>query len=271
MKLHIQHIWPEPSADQMIGPAMKAVYDGVRSVVERAVGLDTTIVESFNSRSAYCSSVASLEAYNAVGLLEGLRGAEGAGCDVAMVACGNDPSLQAARSLLTIPVVGATEAAMLLASSLGGRFGLITFDDPSVALTERNIRASGLEARAVSHRPVRSPGFYENPAVWFNDQDYLKSTVIPRFEEVARGLIADGADVIIAACGNYAVFPLAGYSMISDSGVPVIDSITAGALHARSLGNLKRQFGITTSKATGPYRGLPTEMTCNFLAPFAQL
>ncbi len=57
--------------------------------------------------------------------------------------------MQAARDLLRTPVVSSTESAMLMACTLGRRFGCVTFDDDTAVLIERNIRAYGLEHRAL--------------------------------------------------------------------------------------------------------------------------
>jgi Asp/Glu/hydantoin racemase len=161
----------------------------------------------------------------------GLRQADADGFGVAFITCGNDPAVQAARDLLTTPVVSATESAMLLACTLGLKFGCVTFDEESTVLVERNIRAFGLEDRALRHKPARSAGFYEACDTWFTDPDYLRNSVIPKFEEAARSLIADGADVIVGACGNFAALPYHGYTKVTGTEVPVLDAVMSGGLY----------------------------------------
>jgi allantoin racemase len=268
LKVFVQHIWPDPKDDTLLGEKMAVVYDGQETLMRRILGADAVIRQSFNPRSAYYSNCASMEAYNNVGMLEGLRQADADGFDVAFITCGNDPAVQAARDLLTTPVVSATESAMLLACTLGLKFGCVTFDEESTVLVERNIRAFGLEDRALRHKPARSAGFYEACDTWFTDPDYLRNSVIPKFEEAARSLIADGADVIVGACGNFAALPYHGYTKVTGTQVPVLDAVMSGAYMAGLVGNMHRTMGIATSKVRS-FKGVPSEIAAHVLAPFA--
>lgn len=267
LKVLVQHIWPDPAEDKLIGEGMRSVYQAQEELMRRIIGADTEIVQSFNSLSAYYTSCASMEAYNNVGMLEGLRRADAEGFDVAFITCGNDPAVEAARDLLETPVVSSTESAMLIACTLGRRFGCVTFDDDSTVLVERNIRAFGLEDRAVRHRPARSAGFYEGCQRWFEHPDYLREAVIPKFEAAALELIADGADVIIGACGNFAALPYHGYVEVTGTRVPVLDAVASGAHMAGMIGRLNRVQGIRTSKQRG-YKGVPRDIAAQVLAPF---
>src|ERR1700747_1360069 len=49
------------------------------------------------------------------------------GCDAVVIAVSYDTGLKARREMLSVPVVGMTEAALLTACMLGGRIGLIGF------------------------------------------------------------------------------------------------------------------------------------------------
>lgn len=267
LKVLVQHIWPDPADDKLIGEGMRVVYEGQEELMRRIIGADTQITQSFNQRSAYYSNCASMEAYNNVGMLEGLRRADAEDFDVAFITCGNDPAIEAARDLLRTPVVSSTESAMLIACTLGRKFGCVTFDEDSAVLVERNIRAFGMEDRALRHKPARSADFYEGCQRWFEDPDYLRETVIPKFEIAAKSLIADGADVIIGACGNFAAFPYHGYTKISGTEVPLLDAVASGAYMAGLVGRMNRVHGIRTSKQRG-FKGVPGEIAAQVLAPF---
>ena len=268
LRILVQHIWPDPAEDQLLGEGMRVVYRGQEELMRRIIGADVEIVQSYNARSAYYSSCASMEAYNNVGMLEGLRRADAEGFDVAFITCGNDPAVEAARDLLRTPVVSSTESAMLLACTLGRRFGCVTFDDDSAVLVERNIRFFGLQHRALPVRPARSAGFYEGCQRWFEDPEYLREQVIPRFEIAAQSLIADGADVVIGACGNFAALPYHGYAKVTGTEVPVLDAVASGAQMAGLIARQRRALGIATSKQRG-YKGVPAEIAAQVLAPFA--
>lgn len=267
LKVHVQKIWPSPDNDTLVGSLMAVVYDAQKRLLRSIFGPEAELDIRYNEQSTYFTSCASMEAYNAVGMLNGLAEGEAAGCDVALIACGNDPALAPARDLLTIPVVSITESAMLLACQLGRRFGVVTMDDRSPALVERNLHAYGLEDRAIRYRPVRSAGFYEGTARWFADADYLRGVVIPRFEEAARGLIDDGAEVIVTACGNFAAFSIDRYSKVGGTEVPVVEAVAAGAHMARLLGEMRQRYGLTTSKH-GSYAGVSPDIAQRMTAPF---
>ena len=73
----------------------------------------------------YITGRAEAQIGGAVGL-EMLAEARG-GCDVAILAAFGDPGLFGARELFEFPVIGISEAAMLTACMLGGRFLIVTF------------------------------------------------------------------------------------------------------------------------------------------------
>jgi hypothetical protein len=52
--------------------------------------------------------------------------AEQEGCDAVVIDCFGDPALHAAREAVRIPVIGAGEAAMRLAATVGHQFGVVT-------------------------------------------------------------------------------------------------------------------------------------------------
>jgi len=267
LRVLVQHIWPSPKDDTLLGEKMAPVYAGQEELMRRIIGRDTLIRQSFNPRSAYYSNCASMEAYNNVGMLEAMRAAEPEGFDVAFITCGNDPALQAARDLLSIPVVGSTESAMLIACTLGVRFGVVTFDEESTVLVERNLRTYGLEDRALRYKPARSAGFYEASDTWFTDPAYLRESVIPRFEKVAKALIEDGADVIVGACGNFSALPYHGYTKVTGTEVPVLDAVASGACMAKMIGEMRGTLGISTSKQRS-FKGVPANLAAQVLAPF---
>jgi allantoin racemase len=266
LRVYVQNIWPRPEEDLLIGAGMSVVYEQSERLIRSALGGDAEVRFGFNPRTPYLTSCASFEAVNNVGLLAGLLEAEAQGFDVAVISCGNDPALRAARTALSIPVVSLTESGMLLACVLGRKFGVITMDDSSVPLVEENLAFHGLRDRAISHRPVRSGGFYEPMIQWFSDPDYLRSHVVPRFEAVARGLVEDGAEVIVTACGAYACLPLNGYVKVSDTDAPILDATLSAAFMAGAMGGLNAKFGISTSKQRS-FKNLPQEMCGHFLAP----
>jgi len=231
-----------------------AINDGIRQVYATVLRPDTEVDMHFVPRSTWLTSHAYLEMINNIEIVRGvIDGAESGGYDVAFIRCGNDPGVREARESVTIPVVATSESGMLLACQLGAKFALLGVDEKSGPLVERNLRLYGLDSRAI-HRPYRIPradhwdaALSEAPR-WFTDPDYVHDRVIPPFEDAARRCIDDGAEVIVTACALYASLTLAGYSRVTGTEVPVVESVAVGIKNAEMQGDLHRSLGLATSK-----------------------
>jgi allantoin racemase len=79
------------------------------------------------------------------------------GCDVAVVAAFADPGVGGARELLSIPVIGMAEAAMLTACMLGRRFSIVTFATAIRPWFRECVEYNGLSGRLASIRSATSP------------------------------------------------------------------------------------------------------------------
>lgn len=264
--LHVQFMSPQGTHDRVFGTAKSVVHDGIVGLVRDTVAAGTEVTVGYNNESSYITTRQFMTAYNNLGILESLWEAEKAGADVALIACGNDPALMMAREALSIPVLGITEAAMLLASSLGKRFACVGIERDCADLVEANLEDYGLADKAIRRDPVRTADLAESLIPWFQDPAYVKSHVIPRFEEAARGAIEDGAEVIVSSCAGFAALSLNGYHKVSGTEVPVIEGVLAGAHLAQVHGTLRRLHGISTSKQR-TFKGLPQQTVDYFLEP----
>jgi allantoin racemase len=70
--------------------------------------------------------------------------------DAFVVACGDDPGLDAARQVTDKPVIGIAEAGMLMALPLGAKFSLLTLLRSEVPWMEEMVVRYGLSARLAS-------------------------------------------------------------------------------------------------------------------------
>lgn len=265
--IHLQFISPEGSHDRVFGAAKSVVHDGVAQVVRDAAGAEAELSVGYNNRSSYITTRQFMTAYNNIGLLEGLFAAQDAGADVALIGCGNDPALLMAREALDIPVLGITESAMLLACSLGKRFAAVGIERDCADIVEANLEVYGLADKAIRRNPARTADLEESLIPWFESPELVRTHVIPRFEDAARGAIEDGAEVIVTSCAGLAVLTRAGYHKVGATAVPVIEGVLAGAHLARVFGTLRKLHGISTSKQR-TFKGLPPEIVAHFLAPF---
>ncbi len=152
-----------------------------------------------------------------------------------------DPALREIRSMLTIPVVGYGEAAMLTACLLGRKFGVMVFIGELVEQIKDNARRYGLGERLAD---VTDIGFrFPDVLAGFSDPQPL----IERFNAAARKQIQGGADVIIPGEAPLCVL-LASNGVASVDGVPVLDSLSCWIKQAEMLVDLQRQSGITACR-----------------------
>jgi len=152
-----------------------------------------------------------------------------------------DPALREIRSMLTIPVVGYGESAMLTACLLGRKFGVMVFIGELVEQIKDNARRYGLSERLAD---VTDVGFrFPDVLAGFSDPQPL----IERFIAAARRQIANGADVIIPGEAPLCVL-LASNGIANVDGVPVLDSLSCWIKQAEMLVDLQRQSGITACR-----------------------
>jgi Asp/Glu/hydantoin racemase len=271
IELHVQFMSPEGKHDRMYGVAKSVVHNGVLAIVRDAAGSDVRVSAGFNNQSIYYATRQFMSAYNNIGILEALFQAQEKGADVALIACGNDPALLMAREALDIPVVGITESAMLLACALGKRFAAVGVERDCADIVESNLEAYGLVDKAIRRDPVRTADLAESLIPWFENPEYVRSHVIPRFEEAALGAIEDGAEVIVTSCAGFACLTANGYFKVTGTDVPVIEGTLAGAHLARVYGSLRKLHGLSTSKQR-TFKGLPAATVAQCLGPLrAQL
>ncbi|GAA5234203.1 hydantoin racemase [Verticiella sediminum] len=88
-----------------------------------------------------------------------------AGCDAVVLAVSLDTGLWACRELLDIPVIGMTEAGLLMGCTVGTRLGIVTFEHRMQAfyrdLAERHGMASRLAG--VATLPVPAERIFDDP------------------------------------------------------------------------------------------------------------
>ena len=121
--------------------------------------------------------------------------AEKEGFDAVMITCFGDPMLWDIRQAVNIPVVSLGESSMLLTTMMGYKFGVVTPSLFTIYGQEQTIAKYGLKERSVGIRPNPESGD-EQPRALIDARHAIES-----FKQVARELIADGAEVIIPGCG----------------------------------------------------------------------
>lgn len=174
------------------------------------------------------------------------------GCDAAVIAAFADPGIGGARELLSIPVIGMAEAAMLTACMLGRRFAIVTFATAMGPWYRECVDYNGLSGRLASIRCV-SGGFRDINSV----QEEKEAALI---EACCLAVEQDEADVVILGGA-----PLAGLAgKVADRvPVPLVDGVAAAVRQAEVLGGLgvrKATSGTFRRPDAKAITGVPTPL-----------
>jgi Asp/Glu/hydantoin racemase len=147
-----------------------------------------------------------------------VRAREDAGAFV--IACFSDPGLHLARETTSRPVLGIAECGMLLALTLGERFGIVSILAASVPRHLRYVRQLGLAARLAGDLPI-GLGVAEL-------RDEGKTLV--RLSAIGAELRDHyGADVLVLGCAGMAQYRP---EIEAALGLPVVDPTQAAVTMA---------------------------------------
>lgn len=160
---------------------------------------------------------------------------EEAGWDALILGCYGDPGLDAFRELLSIPIIGPGEATAFMAASLGHRFSIITITDSVIAMTERQIRNTGVGEKLASVRAVNIPVLELH-----HDRE---RTIEATIEAGRMAITQDRADTLILGCMSMGFLEVA-EAAAPELGVPVLNpgktalkfaeaTVGAGLTHSR--------------------------------------
>jgi len=165
------------------------------------------------------------------------------GCDGIILAISFDTGLHAARELSGLPTLGITEAALLAASTLGARVGLVVLASRTKALYRDLVGSYGLGARLCGMRALDCEGFYDDHGGGFG-ADQLAAA--------ARDLVdADGAEVVVLAG---AVLGSRSLDIEARVPVPVLDGLRCATPMIEAMVRI-RAGGASTPRACVPAAG----------------
>jgi allantoin racemase len=167
------------------GDALRKREEGLAS--HASPGVEVRLVTT----KAAPSSVDSLPEMElaAPGILERVLRSEEEGADAAVIWGGHDPSLEAARNLVSIPVLGPGMASMHLASMLAKEFCLLVQLPHVISLAERQVRDLGLWGRCTGIYSVDLPVL-----------ELGKPLGYEKVHETAVLGVEDGADAVCLGC-----------------------------------------------------------------------
>ena len=172
--------------------------------------------------------------------LEKIVEAERKGYDAVIIGCFDDPALQEARELVSIPVIGPGETCMHIACTLGHKFSIITPIKEALARLEDHVFMYGLEKKLASIRVLnmRLKEMQDNP-------EKLHAALI---REAKKAIEEDDAEVIVLGCTVETGFM---DKLIQELKVPIIDVTLVTFKFAEMMADLKRKTGLSHSKIWG--------------------
>ncbi len=171
------------------------------------------------------------------------------GFDAVLLAISLDSGLAAARELVSIPVIGMTEAALLTAGLLGERFGMVTFGRQSTAMYLDLAERYGMTRRLAACRTIETQSL----------TDYLDAGALHERIVAEAQAIADmpGAGSIVV-CG--AALAGTAHRLRSRVSLPLVDGIACAVRHAESLVGLGLQPKRNMPVAKLEMQGISTEL-----------
>lgn len=172
------------------------------------------------------------EAISAPYVIEKCVEAELAGVDAVIVDCMGDPGVEAARDVVSIPVLGPGETSMHVAAMTGHKYGVVTISDRVRPIFERHARVYGTHEALANVRSV------DVSVVDLGHDD--EALIEALFRESIAVIDQDRADVIILGCTGFLGVSEQLQSRLSEAGryVPVINPLRATAMMALTMSTL---------------------------------
>lgn len=167
------------------------------------------------------------------------------GCDAVVLAVSYDTALRAAREMLSVPVVGITEAALLTACMLGTRTGVIVFGRRVLPLYQEIALLHGMTQRIAGWRALESTAPYTGA-----DPQAVDDALCASIEDLVE---RDGCEVVVLAGAVMAGVPDRLQHRVA---VPVLEGVSCAVGLAELLVRLGPPKARTGSLAALPVREL---------------
>lgn len=146
------------------------------------------------------------------------------GCDAVVLAVSLDTALAACRELLSIPVIGMTEAGLLCGATVASRVGVLTYGARMSPLYRELIDAHGMGRRVAGVRTVEV-----TPQQTFEQPDAVRAAVLAG----ARKLVEDdGAEAVLLAGAAMASMASALQPQVP---VPLLDGVGCAVALAQAM------------------------------------
>lgn len=218
----------------------KKLAEKLKDETNGLIQLDTTTIE----KGAVSIESAFDEAINTPFILEKVKWAEKEGYDAVVIDCFGDPGVDAAREIVTIPVVGPHHSAIHLATQLADRFTIINILPQLDPLIRHLVHKYGLYEKLASIRTINVP-------VLELERD--PQTTIQRVVEVAKKAVEeDVAHAVVFGCTGMSPLLEEVQKILKEEyniDIPVIEPLRA-AIYNAVMWTL---MGVSHSKSRYPF------------------
>ena len=210
---------------------------------ERVARPDTELSNVFLKSGPASVESAYDEAVAVPDVIARVREAAEEGMDAVIINCFGDPGLDAAREVVSIPVIGPCETSMHVAAMLGHKFSVITILDRLIPELVLHAQKYGVGWKLASARSVDLSVL---------DLEKGRQQFVERMvERAAEAIDEDGAHVIVLGCTGLAGLDEQVKIGLSKAGheVPVIDPASIALKMAEALFDAR----LAHSKLTYPH------------------
>ncbi len=220
----------------VVNPNATQAMTDMAVLTAQRVATKGTQIRSGTGRGAAPRSIEGFsdEALSVPSMLEQIREAEAAGAQATVIACFDDPGLDAAREVAKGPVIGICQAGVQAAMVLSKRFSIVTTLPRSVPAIEDLVQRYGAGHHC---RRVRC---IDLPVLAIEAERERAFSLLAA--EIARARDEDGAEAILLGCAGMSEMT---ESLTQATGVVVIDGVVVAVKQAEALIG----SGLLTSKA----------------------
>lgn len=215
----------------LLTPITSPVFDQKFSKRSKEIGLPQDVTVICDSLTSGTKSIESAfdEEYAGVAILETVLEKQKAGkvdYDAIIINCFADPTVDALRELVDIPVVGVGTAAITLAAQFAPRFSILAIKKNSLPRTYARLSRMGLTSRLASVYHIGSE------VLDLTDETVAYEKLLQIGE---KAVTEDCSDALILGCTGMANFA---EKLQHELKVPVIDPTAAGLWSALTLCSL---------------------------------
>jgi len=246
-------IWYQSATTYRYEPGFDAYGKTLEEICQESARPDTEVhVEGIPMIAKDVEKYNFLQFYHKAQIMSNMIRAEKEGYDAFVIGCDLEPGLEEGKSMLSIPVVGISEASYHLAMMLGHLFTVVTSSMAFFQIFKRQVEKYGLAGKYLP-----GPYFYKASKSELASALIYPTPVIEKYKAVAQKAIADGASVIIL---NPAFIAALAYKTgwTKEQDAVILNPIAAVVKIAEMMVDLKK-LGFEPSRQIGVYARMDME------------